>query len=267
MRSLKDLSSLKGRSALVTGGAGHIGFAIADGLAELGANVILLDRETDRGKALCEELRARWGVGGEYIDADLERADQYADLPSRVESCWGRLDILVNCAAFVGTTNLDGWNEPFERQSLDAWRRALEVNLTAPFAVTQMLLRLLIASGRGSVVNIASIYGMTGPVPSLYEGTGMNNPAAYGASKGGLLQLTRWLATTLAPRVRVNAVTPGGVARGQDERFSSRYRARTPMGRMATEEDIKGAAAFLASDLSAYVTGQNIVADGGWSVW
>jgi NAD(P)-dependent dehydrogenase (short-subunit alcohol dehydrogenase family) len=95
----------------------------------------------------------------------------------------------------------------------------------------------------------------------------MHNPAAYAAAKGGLTQFTRWLATALAPDVRVNAVTPGGVERGQPKSFMERYAARTPMGRMAIEEDIKGAVAFLASDLSGYVTGQNIVVDGGWSAW
>ena len=108
---------------------------------------------------------------------------------------------------------------------------------------------------------------MVGPDLRIYEGTGMGNAAAYAASKGGLLQLTRWLATTLAPRVRVNAITPGGVWRQQPEAFRKRYIDRTPLGRMATEEDFKGAVAYLASDLSRYVTGQNLVVDGGWTAW
>ena len=101
----------------------------------------------------------------------------------------------------------------------------------------------------------------------LYEGTVMGNPAAYGASKGGLLQLTRWLATVMAPAVRVNAITPGGVWRNQPEPFRTRYEERTPLRRMATEEDLKGAIAYLASDLSSYVTGHNLVVDGGWTTW
>ncbi len=113
----------------------------------------------------------------------------------------------------------------------------------------------------------ASIYGMVGPDFSLYAGTSMGNPAAYAASKGGLLQLTRYLATALAPRVRVNAITPGGIVRGQPPAFIERYVAKTPLGRMATEEDFKGAIAYLASDLSRYVTGQNLVVDGGWTAW
>ena len=126
---------------------------------------------------------------------------------------------------------------------------------------------LLKKSRGGSIINIASIYGSYGPDYQLYEGTSMGNPAAYAASKGGLLQLTRWLATTLAPNVRVNAISPGGVFRNQPENFVKRYVARTPLRRMATEEDFCGAISYLSSDLSRYVTGQNLAVDGGWGVW
>ena len=124
------------------------------------------------------------------------------------------------------------------------------------------------ASGHGSIINVASIYGLVGPDWRLYEETTLGNPAAYAASKGGLLQLTRWLATTLAPDIRVNAITPGGVFRDTPEPFLSRYVARTPLapdGR--PNRTSKGAIAYLASDLSAYVTGQNLVVDGGWTAW
>ena len=171
------------------------------------------------------------------------------------------------CAALVGTSDLKGWSTPFLEQNSDTWRLALEVNLTAQFVLTQACAEALAASGHGSVVNIGSIYGMGGPDMRLYENTTMGNPAAYAASKGGLLQLTRWLATVLAPDVRVNAITPGGIWRRQPEVFCARYATRTPLRRMATEEDLKGAVAYLASDLSAYVTGHNLVVDGGWTVW
>jgi len=117
------------------------------------------------------------------------------------------------------------------------------------------------------VILVSSIYGMVAPDWSLYRDTTMANPAAYGASKGGLIQLARYLATLMAPAVRVNALTPGGAWRGQPDPFHERYKARTPLRRMATEEDFKGAAAYLASDLSAYVTGQNLIVDGGWTAW
>jgi NAD(P)-dependent dehydrogenase (short-subunit alcohol dehydrogenase family) len=141
------------------------------------------------------------------------------------------------------------------------------IGLTAPFLLAQACAEALAASGHGSVINLGSIYGIVGPDMRMYEGTSMGNPAAYAASKGGLLQLTRWLATVMAPQIRVNAISPGGVWRNQPDKFHRAYLSRTPLGRMATEEDIKGAVAFLASDLSAYVTGQNLVVDGGWTAW
>jgi NAD(P)-dependent dehydrogenase (short-subunit alcohol dehydrogenase family) len=177
------------------------------------------------------------------------------------------LSILVNNAAFVGTSDLQGWAVPFESQTVETWRRALEVNLTAAFDLCRGLTPSLTASEGGAIINIGSIYGTFGPDWQLYEGTSMANPAAYAASKGGLIQLTRWLATTLAPAVRVNAISPGGIVRGQPQVFIDRYEERTPLGRMATEDDFRGAVAYLASDLSKYVTGHNLPVDGGWGVW
>jgi NAD(P)-dependent dehydrogenase (short-subunit alcohol dehydrogenase family) len=173
----------------------------------------------------------------------------------------------VHCAALVGQDELPGWNTPFAEQTVEAWDAALRVNLTSAFVLVHEAREALAGSGHGSVILFGSIYGLVGPDPALYEGTQLANPVAYGASKGALLQLVRYLATTLAPRVRVNAISPGGVERGQPDAFRRRYEARTPLGRMATEEDVKGAVAFLASDLSAYVTGQNLVVDGGWTAW
>ena len=162
---------------------------------------------------------------------------------------------------------MPGWSVPFERQTVEAWDAAMRVNVTSAFVMVQEAQKALAASGHGSVVFVASTYGVVAPDFRLYEGTAMANPAAYGASKGGVLQLMRYFATLLAPRVRVNAISPGGVWRNQPEAFHQRYVSRTPLARMATEEDLKGAVAYLASDLSAYVTGHNVVVDGGWTVW
>ena len=267
MRSIEQLQSLTGRRALVTGGAGHIGRAFCETLAELGADVAVLDLDEAACAAVAEDLDKRFSVRTHPLGADLADEERMRAAPAEVAEVLGGLDILVNCAAFVGTSGLTGWVTPFEEQSVDTWRAALEVNLTAAFALIQAATPHLRASGRGSVVNIASTYAVVGPDMGLYEGTAMGNPAAYAASKGGLVQLTRWLATVLAPDVRVNCISPGGVARGQDPDFVARYEARTPMRRMGTEEDMKGALAYLASDLSAYVTGQNLLVDGGWTVW
>jgi NAD(P)-dependent dehydrogenase (short-subunit alcohol dehydrogenase family) len=266
MRTVQGLQDLRGRTALVTGGAGHLGRAAADALAELGAGIVVLDLDPAACRAEAERIRAAHGVDADGLAVDL--ADE-AGLRAALRDLVGRSDgphVVVNAAAMVGTTAAGGWAVPFAEQRTDAWRQALEVNLTACFVVVQELAPALTAN-RGSVVNVSSIYGMVGPDLRLYEGTGLGNPAAYAASKGGLVQLTRWMATVLAPGVRVNALTCGGIERGQAAPFQERYRARTPLGRMAVEEDFKGAIAYLASDLSAYVTGQNLVVDGGWTSW
>jgi NAD(P)-dependent dehydrogenase (short-subunit alcohol dehydrogenase family) len=258
---------LRGRVALVTGGGGHIGAAICETLGELGASVAVLDVNKNAVVQVAEQIRNTFDVKTLPLAVDLAEQETLQSVPAEIVGNFGRLDILVNCAAFVGTSNLKGWVVPFIEQSPATWRDALEINLTAPFVLIQACTGALLGSGKGTIINVSSIYGMVGPDMRLYEGTSMGNPAAYSASKGGILQLTRWLAAVLAPGIRVNAVTPGGVLRGQPETFQRRYVERTPLSRMATEEDLKGAVAYLASDLSAYVTGQNLIVDGGWTVW
>jgi len=265
--TIKDLLNLKGRCALITGATGGLGTVMADALAEIGANLILVDRPGSDFDSLSTNLIERWGIEVQHRHCDLEQQTQRVELLDWLKCNDQGLNILINNAAFVGTSDLQGWGVTFEEQTVDTWRRALEVNLTAIFDLCQGLTSLLKASEGASIINIASIYGMYGPDWSLYEGTSMSNPAAYGVSKGGLIQFTRWLATTIAPNVRVNAISPGGVFRNQPEAFVQRYEAKTPLGRMATEDDLRGVIAYLASDLSRYVTGQNIAVDGGWGVW
>lgn len=267
MTTLKELMSLKGRRALITGATGGLGKVMADTLAELGADLVLVDRPGSDFQSLTEGLIQRWGIEIQRRHCDLEQQEQRSELMNWLRNSGENLSILINNAAFVGTSELQGWAVPFEEQTVDTWRRALEVNLTAVFDLCQGLTPMLRAADGASIINIASIYGKYGPDWSLYDGTNMSNPAAYGVSKGGLIQFTRWLATTIAPRVRVNAISPGGVFRNQPEKFVPRYEARTPLGRMATEDDFRGAVAYLASDLSKYVTGQNLAVDGGWGIW
>jgi len=199
------------------------------------------------------------------LAVDLSATDEIARVPARVKERLGRLDIIIHSAAY--TANVPGWAVPFEEQSVEPWDRAMRINMTAAFLLVQAAKDLLVQSERGSVLFVSSIYGIVGPDMRLYKDTGMNNAAGYAATKGGLLQLMRYLATVLAPHVRVNAISPGGIWRNQPEQFHERYKARTPLGRMATEEDLKGAIAYLASDLSNYVTGHNLIIDGGWTAW
>jgi NAD(P)-dependent dehydrogenase (short-subunit alcohol dehydrogenase family) len=267
VKTLKSLMDLRGRVALVTGGAGHLGRAFCETLAELGARVAVLDVAAGACAATAEKIAKTHRVKTLPLAVDLSQENLVKNIPARVMKEWGRLDILINNAAMVGTSTLKGWAVPLAAQRSDSFRQALEINLTAAFVLTQACAPALKKTGHGSVINVGSIYGMVGPDLSLYEGTKMGNPAAYAASKGGLFALTRWFATVLAPRVRVNAITPGGVQRNQPAPFRRSYIAKTPLKRMATEEDLKGAVAYLAGDLSAYVTGQNLIVDGGWTAW
>lgn len=266
-RSIRELMGLSGRRALVTGGTGHLGRIAAEALSELGATVAVMDV----GASACDQEAARLSRGrrGRAVPIACDVSDEAKTRRAirLAASKMHGLDILVHCAAYVGTTRANGWACAFDEQTVRAWDAAMRVNLTAAFVMAQEARVLLAASGHGSVILFASIYGLVGPDERLYAETSMGHPAGYDASKGGLLQLTRYLASVLAPRVRVNAISPGGVLRGQPKAFQDRYVARTPMGRMATEEDVKGAVAYLASDLSAYVTGHNLVVDGGWTAW
>jgi NAD(P)-dependent dehydrogenase (short-subunit alcohol dehydrogenase family) len=253
---------LVGKVVLITGGAGHVGRAVASAFIEVGARVVIADLPGAGGPAAAGVL----GPEVQVLEVDLEQESSVRGLVSRVLACAGRLDVIVHAAALVGTSATDGWVTPFETQTMALWRRALEVNLTAPIALMQEAAPVLRAA-RGCVVFIGSIYGVVGPDLRIYGDTGMGSPAAYAASKGGLMQMTRWLSTVLAPEVRVNAVSLGGLARGQAAAFVTAYEARTPLGRMGTEHDAAGAVVFLASEAAAWVTGQNLMVDGGWTAW
>ena len=257
-----SIFSLSGRKILVTGAAGHLGRALCEYFVSDGATVFAVDLNENALASLELELNPAEGSFFAFA-ADLSDEEQRAGLVAQVASQTESLDGAVFAAAFVGSSDLEGWAVDFAHQSVSTWRKALELNLTAPFHLTQLLEPLLSRGDGPSIVNIGSIYGSIGPDWSLYEGLDMSNPAAYAASKGGLIQLTRWLASTLAPGIRANMVSPGGISRGQDATFVERYSQKTPLARMATEHDIVGQVVYLLSGAASYVTGQNITIDGG----
>ena len=267
MSRLNELSNLSGRTALVTGSSGGLGHIFSETLAELGCNLILVDLPGLDNKEKISDLKKKWGIEIEYISCNLEYQEQRLKLISKILDSGIALNVLVNNASLVGSSKLEGWSVKFENQSVEAWQKAMEVNLTSVFEISQGLLPLLRKSQGANIVNISSIYGLYGPDWRLYENTNMANPAAYSVTKSGLIGLTRWLATTIAPDVRVNAIAPGGIFRNQPDEFVKKYSSKTPLERMATEDDFRGIIQFLASDLSSYVTGQVISVDGGFGVW
>ena len=267
MSTISSLSNLKGRRALITGATGQLGRIFANTLAELGSDLLLVDLESIKLKELSFELQSNWGVSTDYRNCNLELQVERTRLINEIRGSGIEINIVVNNAAFVGASDLEGWNMPFGMQSIETWRRAIEVNLTAVFDLCQGLFPTLKKAAGASIINITSIYGSYGPDWRIYENTKMSNPAAYATSKGGLTQLTRWLSTTMAHEVRVNAISPGGIYQQQDSIFVAKYESRTPLARMAIPDDLKGAMAFLATDLSQYVTGHILEVNGGWGVW
>lgn len=252
------------KTILLTGAAGYIGSEFVLKLQNQ-ANFILVDSNQIGLGALLNKLPKN--DKNHIFGVDLADPNSRASSLDEIIKTIDHLDVLINCAAYTGSTSRIGWVSDFEAQSLTTWREAIEVNLTACFEFSQKLVPKLRKSEDGNILNISSIYGLLGPDMSLYEGTSMGNPAAYAVSKGGLIQLTRWLSTVLAPEIRVNCISPGGVFRGQPDSFIEAYQKKVPLGRMASEADIIGAMEFLTFGSSKYVTGQNLVIDGGFSAW
>lgn len=258
---------MTGRWVLVTGATGHVGNIISETLAELEANLILVDQPATDLDQQKERFRSAGVVDCRSIFCDLSSPESRSKLIAEVRKEHSELNCLVNNAAFVGSSKLPGWSVTPSDQSFETWSKALELNLIAVFHICQGFAPLLRQGLGGNIINLASIYGELGPDWSIYKGTDIANPAAYSASKGGIIQLTKWLATSYAPYIRANAISPGGIFRDQPKSFVKKYSKRVPLGRMATEEDLKGVIAFLASDAASYVTGQTIRVDGGLSAW
>ncbi len=268
----RKLFDLTGKTAVITGACGVLGRRFAAGLAEFGADLALVDLVEPPAAALAAELAKRRGVKAVGIACDVADPEAVKRLAERVDRAFGGAQILMNNAATKGH-NVDAFFAPVESFDLKTWREIMAVNLDGMFLVAQALGARMAERGGGSIIQTASIYGMLAPDPRIYEGSEyngrpINTPAVYTASKAGVIGLTRHLATYWAARgVRVNTLTPGGVASGQNDAFARRYAARIPLGRMAEADDMVGAAVFLASDASRYVTGQNIAVDGGLSAW
>ncbi len=272
---MNERRPLEGRAAVVTGGAGLLGRAHAHALAAAGANVVVTDLDAGACQAVAGELRERHGREHHGHVCDVTSPEALRGLLARVLGWFDRLDVLVNDAALdekVEAPRESGDVLRFENYPLELWERALRVNVTGTFLCCQILGREMAEARRGSIVNIASTYGVVAPDQSLYrnaDGTQtFFKSAAYPTTKGAVVALTRFLAAYWGKLgVRVNALSPGGVENGQDQAFVARYSERTPLGRMARPEDYAGAVVFLASDASAYMTGANLIVDGGFTAW
>jgi NAD(P)-dependent dehydrogenase (short-subunit alcohol dehydrogenase family) len=261
--SVKQLLDLTGRVALVSGAAMGIGREIAQGLLEAGANVACTSREFDRARQAAGEMSNL--TGGEVFGVALDVRDEQSVVSAfkEVADRWGRLDVLVNNAG--GAPRAEHYHV-WDRK-LEDWQFVIETNLTGTFLCTRAGAQIMLPHRSGSIINIASIAGLVGRDRRMYEGLEMRpNLVDYAACKAGILGFTRDTAAELGPYgIRVNAISPGGVFRNHDPEFVQRYSNEVALGRMAREGfDLKGAAVFLASDAAAYITGENIVVDGGF---
>lgn len=267
---------LDGRVALVTGGAGLLGAEFCRTLAEAGAAVAVVDLNAATAQKVADALIAA-GYRALAVPTDITRPDSVRDMLTTVLDAFGRLDILVNSAA------LDPKFDPeavargitpgaFEDYPLEQWNAALNVNLTGMFLVTQACVKPMLAQGKkGSIINICSTYGLNGPDQRIYIKEGQRvafKPVYYTVTKAGVLGFTKYLAAYYAgTEIRVNALTPGGVFNNHEDYFVHNYSAKTILGRMAHRDEMNGALLFLASDASSYMTGGNVIVDGGWTAW
>lgn len=270
----KNPFDLTGRTAIVTGGGGILGRGFCRVLAEHGARVAVLDLDGDAADATVEAVR-QVVEGAELAGfaCNVASAEQVSAVVDQVVARFGGIDILHNNAA-TKTADLKDFFEPLETYKLSTWREVMSVNIDGMFLMAQAAGRVMLAQGRGgSIIQTASIYGVVAPDQRIYEGSmylgrPINTPAVYAASKAAVVGLSGYLAAYWgAQGIRVNTLTPGGVESGQNDTFSQRYSARVPLGRMARAGEMESALLFLASDASAYVTGQNLIVDGGLTCW
>ena len=270
-----EMFDLTGKVALVSGGTGFLGSHFARALAQSGARVVTADlqgpEETGAADLWGTLLSSR--VFHQYCD--ITDPDVTATVVERVAAEHGTIDVLINCAAidpkFEGDDTGALEAQQFTSFRLSDWQRSLDVNMTGTFLLTQAVCRVFEERGSGNLINICSTYGLLGPDQRIYnEGaeTTFVKPITYSVTKSAVLGFTRYLAAYYRGRnVRVNALTPGGVERDHDEEFLRRYSARTILGRMARPHELTGALVFLASDASSYMTGANLVVDGGWTAF
>jgi len=265
--------SLKGKNAIVTGGAGILGRHFCNALADAGANVAVVDINIVEATKIAKQIIAEYKTDAKAFYCDLTSEESVKQMVRAVVEEFGEINILHNNAAGK-SSDLKAFFAPFEDYDLEQWKAIMSTNLDSMFIVAKHVGKVMKEQGKGgSIIQTSSIYGVLGPDNRIYEGSyyldrQINTPAIYSASKAGVVGLTKYLATYWAKDgIRVNTITPGGVESGQNDTFKQNYSNRIPLGRMAQPEEMTGTLVYLASDASSYVTGQNILIDGGLSAW
>ena len=268
-----NIFSLAGKIVLVTGGAGLLGKVFCHALADAGASVAIVDIDETAAKLAASQIAKSTSTKTLGFTCDVSSPESVGSMVTDVINNFGRIDVLVNNAA-TKSSNVDEFFQPFEEFSLQTWREVMAVNVDGMFLVAQAVGKQMKLQGNGgSIIQTSSIYGVVAPDQRIYEGSEyngrpINTPAVYCASKAAVNGLTSYLSTYWATNgIRVNSLTPGGIESGQNEVFKQNYANRVPLARMGEASELVGALIYLASDSSSYVTGQNIIVDGGLSAW
>lgn len=269
--SVSDLFNLTGKVAVITGALGLLGKQHCYALAEAGASIVACDLDQNSLNEFVKELENN-SIG---VYTDITNQESLLNLKKIILDKFGHIDILVNNAAIndkFEDPNQTAELSKFENYPINLWQKSLDVNLTGTFLCSQILGSEMAKQGKGNIINIASTYGIVAPDQSLYSDENENQKfyktVSYPVTKAAVISLTKYLAAYWGNKnVRVNSLSPGGVENSQDEFFIKNYSKKTPLGRMAYPTDYKGALIFLASDASAYMTGANLVVDGGFTIW
>ena len=261
----RDIMNLEDKVVVVTGGTGLLGKEFCRGLAEFGAQVIIGSTNEENGKRVSNELNEELNNRKVfYFSLDITSESSIDEFIKNTEEKFGKIDALVNNAY----PRNKKYGTKFEKVDFESYKENVISHMGGYFLISQKISKQMKKHKSGVIINIASIYGVLGPNFSVYEGTEMTMPVEYSMIKGGIINFTRYLSTYLAPyNIRVNAISPGGIFNNQPESFVEKYNEKVPLGRMGNPSDIVGTVIFMVSDASEYITGQNIMVDGGLSVW
>ena len=270
IKNSEKIFDIKGKTIVLTGSAGRVGSRFAHTLSNAGANVILVDKETKANTKLASEIIKKYKTRAIAQNVDINDSIQVEKLVKFVLKKYKKIDVLINNAHFV-PRNHPSRDTEFEKFPVELWDQTISENMRGIFLCSQKIGKSMVERKKGIIVNISSIYGIIGPDQRIYGKSRLNSPAYYSATKGAMVNLTKYLASYWGPKnIRVNTLTLGGIYDKKlhsGKEFVKKYSNKTMLGRMSNKEDYDGAILFLASDASSYMTGSNLIIDGGWTSW
>ena len=267
---VNKLFDLKEKVYIVAGGSGQIGFSISKALAEIGAMVAIVDLDIDNAKRKLKLCKNPNNIS--LYNADITNEKNIIDVYSSINHDFGKINGIINSFHYKGNSRKLDTDEEFfssvENYPLSTWDKVHDVNLKGTFISCKSSIPFLKNGSGGVIINISSTYGIVSPNKNIYSKSSMSSPVSYASSKSGIINLSRYLAVYLADfNIRVNVLSPGGIYNNQDSDFIKKYEKLTPLKRMSNPEDYHGAIIFLLSEASSYMTGSNLIIDGGWTAW